>query len=65
MADSTTEKVARPSELTPKDIDEGIYEDVVDHAAEKKIVRKMDRNLITVFGALYLMSFLGMVLTPV
>jgi len=33
----------------------------IDHVAEKKLLRKIDINLITLFGALYLMSFLGMV----
>ena len=42
------------------DVATGSLDDVVDHAAERKIVRKMDLNLITVFGGLYLMSFLGM-----
>ena len=31
----------------------------IDHDAEKKLLRKIDLNLITLFGALYLMSFLG------
>ena len=30
----------------------------IDHVAEKKLVGKIDLNLITLFGALYLMSFL-------
>ncbi|KUJ14691.1 MFS general substrate transporter [Mollisia scopiformis] len=30
----------------------------IDHVAEKKLMRKIDLNLITLFGALYLMSFL-------
>lgn len=34
-------------------------EDIIDPAGEKKILRKIDANLITLFGALYLMSFLG------
>lgn len=37
----------------------GSIEDDIDYAAEKKIVRKMDLNLISIFGVLYLMSFLG------
>ncbi|WVQ84260.1 hypothetical protein IAT38_006412 [Cryptococcus sp. DSM 104549] len=32
--------------------------DEVDYAAEKKVLRKIDWNLIPVFGALYMMSFL-------
>ncbi|CZR64272.1 uncharacterized protein PAC_14170 [Phialocephala subalpina] len=30
----------------------------IDHVAEKKLIRKIDLNLMTLFGALYLMSFL-------
>lgn len=30
----------------------------IDEVAEKKLLRKVDLNLITLFGALYLMSFL-------
>jgi hypothetical protein len=38
---------------------EGSYEEAINTIEEKKVVRKMDLNLITLFGALYLMSFLG------
>ncbi|KAF2100183.1 MFS general substrate transporter [Rhizodiscina lignyota] len=31
----------------------------IDPVAEKKLLRKLDLNIITLFGALYLMSFLG------
>ncbi|KAK5115895.1 hypothetical protein LTR62_000351 [Meristemomyces frigidus] len=58
MDPSITEKAHPPPDSSIKDMDKGIYEDLVDHEAEQKVVRKMDRNLITVFGALYLMSFL-------
>ncbi|KAF2112236.1 major facilitator superfamily domain-containing protein [Lophiotrema nucula] len=36
----------------------GTVEDFIDHDTEKKIIRKIDLNLITLFGCLYLMSFL-------
>jgi hypothetical protein len=36
----------------------GTTEDYVDPKLEKRIIRKIDANLITLFGALYLMSFL-------
>ncbi|WWD18844.1 hypothetical protein CI109_103299 [Kwoniella shandongensis] len=30
----------------------------IDHVAERRVLRKIDYNLITIFGALYMMSFL-------
>jgi hypothetical protein len=42
-----------------KELEIGEVSDTIDHKTEKKLVRKIDLNLITLFGALYLMSFLG------
>ena len=42
-----------------RDKDVGSIEDEIDHQAEKNVVRKIDLNLISIFGVLYLMSFLG------
>lgn len=41
--------------------DTGSAEEVIDHDAEKRVIRKVDFNLITIFGALYMMSFLGII----
>ncbi|KAK3075392.1 High-affinity nicotinic acid transporter [Teratosphaeriaceae sp. CCFEE 6253] len=50
---------------SPEDgVSNGAWEDVVDVKAEAKVVRKMDLNLISVFGALYLMSFLDRPSSP-
>ncbi|KAK5131207.1 hypothetical protein LTR08_001232 [Meristemomyces frigidus] len=46
------------TEATNGDTDVGLFEDNVDHQAEKRVLRKIDLNLISIFGALYLMSFL-------
>ncbi|EMC95878.1 hypothetical protein BAUCODRAFT_109550 [Baudoinia panamericana UAMH 10762] len=50
------EKVIPPSPT--KDTASGTFENSIDHVAEKKVVRKMDLNLISIFGLLYLLSFL-------
>ena len=42
-----------------------ISEVEIDYVAEKKLIRKIDLNLITLFGALYLMSFLDKYQTAV
>lgn len=42
-----------------KDSEHGDILNTIDPVAEKKLVRKLDINIITLFGALYLMSFLG------
>jgi hypothetical protein len=43
-----------------KELEVGEVSDAIDHKTEKKLVRKIDLYLITLFGALYLMSFLGL-----
>ncbi|RFU30936.1 hypothetical protein B7463_g5423, partial [Scytalidium lignicola] len=48
-----------PQTAVQSDEDYGTVTDIeIDHAAEKRLLRKIDINLITLFGALYLMSFL-------
>lgn len=54
-------KVGTMHELDGRAVDPekaGTYPEI-DFVAEKKLLRKIDINLITLFGALYLMSFLG------
>ena len=43
----------------PSDGDVGTIEEFRDDAREKQVVHKVDLCLMTLFGALYLMSFLG------
>lgn len=44
---------------SPPDKDDASFDDAIDSQEEKRILRKIDVNLITLFGVLYLMSFLG------
>jgi hypothetical protein len=51
------ESLARPRNPQVDDQHGRIWE--IDHMAEKKLLRKIYQKLITLFGALYFMSFLG------
>jgi len=60
MAEKSDVKVAPSQERNmgpEKDV--GSIDDLIDEQAERKVLRKIDFNLISVFGCLYLMSFLG------
>lgn len=61
MDEKNDNKSAPSAEIYIANHDKGLgsIEDVIDPRAEKKLLRKIDLNLITLFGALYLMSFLG------
>jgi hypothetical protein len=41
------------------DKDVGAVENIIDPLLEKKVLRKVDIYLLTLFGALYMMSALG------
>lgn len=47
-----------------KDTKTEAQEDDIDRGVERQILRKIDLNLISIFGALYLMSFLGDISVP-
>ena len=57
--DKELEEKVTPVNPSSRDKTIGTVEEFIDHDAEKKIIRKIDLNLITLFGCLYLMSFLG------
>lgn len=61
MDEKIDEKSVPRSEACLPDHDngKGSIDNGIDPRAEKKLLRKIDLNLITLFGALYLMSFLG------
>lgn len=47
-----------------KDAEAGLSHEAcsIDPKLEKRVIRKIDRNLIVLFGILYMMGFLGRVL---
>ena len=54
LAEADPEKLA-PEELT---VDEMVGGAVIDSAMEKRVLRKLDLNLVTLVSVLYMLSFL-------
>ena len=59
MDEKRTHGTLPATEAAVPDKDVRSFEETIDREAEKRVLRKVDLNLLSVFGALYLMSFLG------
>ncbi|KAK8864132.1 hypothetical protein IAR55_001378 [Kwoniella newhampshirensis] len=55
---SSPEKMTDEKDIVVVDVNDVAHGEEIDHVAERKVLRKIDWNLISIFGALYMMSFL-------